>query len=330
MQEALIVFLGILSLMYPQTGEASVAYSVTPLVLNESLEARDIVTRELKINNIGDTPVTLYPTVNNISLKEGGTIEKFLPPVESDRTSSLASWIEISRAGMNLKPGESKTIPITFRINPNPVPGAYHAFIGFGHGRNRDEAELLVANGQAPGVVASVNIEDKKNEVLKLSRFMVQRFIVKTHNEAALYEFKNPGDEVLVPKGEIIIYDHTGKEVQTIPVNAESTRIEPGGFYTFKAPIAIGGMFGKYKAFLSVEYGNTQRGSVQDTSFFYVFPLRTLAVVLGGLMCAVAFAAWYAHRKYFDVELDDSDRLTMHIRDGQSEPLHHDIDLTKT
>lgn len=306
---------------------ASATYSVSPLIIDTKIEPRDILKKTITVTNIGDQPVTVYPTVNNISLKDGETIEAFLPPVASDRTQSLASWIEISRQGIDLQPGASKVVDITLHINPDPKPGTYHAFIGFGKGRNRDEAEAQVRAGQAPGTIVTATLEAKKNEFLKLSGFVIDRFITAHDNQAAVFTFKNPGEETLVPKGEIILYDSAGKEVGAIPVNDQNVTIEAGGEYSFVAQVPTDGLFGKYKAFLSVEYGTTQRASVQDTSFFYVFPLKIILTILSIIIVIVGGGAWYVHKKYFDEETDDSDRLMFHVRDSESEPKHHDVDL---
>lgn len=305
---------------------AAPKYSVAPLVIDEKLEGRDIVVRKISVTNTGDQPVTLYPTVNNISLNEGGVIQKFLSPVESDRTQSLASWIEIKRLGIDMKPGETKEFDVTLRVNPNPLPGTYHAFIGFGYGRNRDEAEVQVKEGQAPGSIVTVTIEDKKTEALKLSGFTVERFITKKDNQGATFSFINPGDEILIPKGEIILYNSKGKEVGSIPVNDENVAISPGDEHTFTATLPADG-FGKFKAYLTVEYGLKQKVTVNDTNFYYVIPIRMISIVLGIIVILVGFFAWFFHKRYFDPDavLDDGERLTFHIKDTNSDAKEHDV-----
>ncbi len=80
-----------------------------------------------------------------------------------------------------------------------------------------------------------------------------------------------------------------------------------------------------------MEYGNAERASVQDTSFFYVFPLKTLLVILGTLTLVVILLSIYIHKRYFDVDsFDDSEYIPVHIRDTASDPKHHDIDLKNT
>lgn len=314
----------------PVVAYAAPTFSVSPLVMDIDAEGRDIIQKEITIKNTGAQPATLYPSVNNISIQDGGTIEKFLPPVESDRTTSLASWIEVSRLGILVRPGEEIKVPITLRVHPTPSAGTYHAFIGFGHGDNRDEAERLVAQGQAPGTIINVTIEEKNTEFLKLSGFAVNRFITNDSNNVARYTFNNPSSESLVPEGEIIIYDSKGKEVGVARVNEDRVEVPPNGEHVFETKISRDGLFGKYKAFLSVEYGSTQRATVQDTSFFYAFPMKYLLILLSGLITMVIFGAWYVHKRYFDdADMDDSERLMVHVREGKRDPRHHDIDLTR-
>lgn len=310
---------------------ANSEYTVTPLVVDVDAEARDIIERKILISNTSSHLLTIYPTVNNVSRKEGETIEEFLTPAADDRTQSLSSWIEIQRSGVEIKPGEVKELPLTIRVNPNPKAGTYHVFIGFGTGRNRDEAIKQVERGDVPGTIVSVTIKEKKLTFLKLSKFIVDRFVTQAENQAAVYSFHNPGDEPVTPQGEIILYDNRGIEVATVNVNEKNVEVPPQGEHTFSVSIPTEGKFGKYKAFLSVEYGTTQRGAVHDTSFFYILPLNKLLIVFGIVLLIVIVIAWYLHKRYLDdAELhDDSERITLRVKETPSESRDHDINLKK-
>jgi len=115
--------------------------------------------------------------------------------------------------------------------------------------------------------------------------------------------------------------------VATIPVNSEHVSIPSGEEHVFMSAIPIEGMFGKYKAFLSIEYGSTERASIQDTSFFYVFPLKKMLIILGIISIIAIIGAWFFHKKYIPDEVDDSDQLTFHVRNSQSEAKDHDVNL---
>ncbi len=310
------------------TAIAAVSYSVSPLVIDEEMEARDIEEHTLTLVNNGDVPVTIYPTVNNISLNAGGTIEAFLPPVESDQTTSLSTWIEIGRGGIDLFAGQTKTVTLTLRINPNAKPGEYHALVGFPYGGNRDEAEAMLKRGDAPGTIVSVSFEDKRTTLLKVSRFLVDRFVTNTENNAATYLIKNPGEEPLIPAGEVVFYNNRGAEVGAVPVNPDKISIAPGEEHIFTTGVPAKGLFGRYKAYLNVEYGTQNAASIQDTTFFYVIPLKTLLITLAAVLVVVILISLYVHRRYFDEIADDgSDFLPVYVRDQESDPVHHDIDL---
>lgn len=324
-------FAVVLFFLLPLCAKASISYTVAPLVVNQTLNARDIRTETVTLTNTGVSPITIYPTVNNIKQSEDGSIEEFLPPVMSDQTRSLASWVEISRKGIELGVGEVAQVSLVLHINPNPVPGTYHALVGFPFGGNRDEAERKVKDGQAPGVVVTVTIEDTKKEELRLSKFIVDRFVVRETNDAAQYTFSNSGDETVVPHGEIIIYNTSGEEIQTIPVNAENVTIAPSNVHTFSSQIPTTGLFGKYKAFLSVAYGTKQKATVYDTSYFYVFPMRSIIIVMSIISILTILIAWYIHKKYFDTkfDLEDTNRISVRVREATSSPHERDVDLSK-
>jgi len=226
--------------------------------------------------------------------------------------------------------GETKTVTLTLRINPNPTPGTYHAFIGFGYGDNRDRAEEQVARGDAPGTVVSVSFANKKTTLIKLSRFIIDRFILHSSNQAAIYTIKNPGEEAVTPAGEIIFYDKRGVEVAALPVNADKISVPPGGEQEFAAEVPTKDLFGKYKAFLSVEYGSQHLASVQDTTYFYVFPLKIILPVFFSIIILVGLAALLMHKRYYsEVDDDGSEPLFVHVREVQREAKPHDIDLSK-
>ncbi len=308
---------------------AGPSVSAYPLVINEDVEARDILTYDITLTNTGTQPVTVYPSVNNISIDDGGKIQEFKSPVMSDRTASLASWIEISRAGINLQKGESKIVTMTLRINPDPIPGEYNAYVGFGWGGNRDQAERQVQSGNAPGTVVTVNLGKETNELLRLSRFFIDKFITSSKNQSATYSVVNPGDEPIVPRGEIIFYDKKGIEVAAIPVNPAGDTIPANGETEFNVTVPSEGLFGKYKAFLSVDYGLSQVASVQDTAFFYVLPIKTMFIILIIVIILVILGAFFFHKKFMDHEVhhDGSDRLNFHVKDSVSDSQDHDIDL---
>jgi hypothetical protein len=304
------------------------AYTVAPVIVDRTLEPRSIENFDIVITNDTNAILQLFPAVNNVSVGLSGGIESFVPASMSDRTTSLASWIELSRTPIELGPGQSATTTATIRIIADAEPGTYHALISFPDGRNRDEAEARIQNGGVPSTILTVTIEKKTREELGLSGFIVDRFVLSPDNEAAAYTVANSGDTDIVPTGDILIYNHRGEEVAVVPVNPSRASVKAGETVVMRAQLPTAGLAGKYKAYLSLKYGTEQRAQIQDTAFFYAVPWKKLLILFFGLLLVAIALALVVHRRYeYDSDDDGSEYLPLHVKDGVSGATHHDIDM---
>lgn len=306
------------------------AYVVTPPVIEHDVEARSIIAEEIKVTNTTAVPLRLYPTVNTIRLGADGAIETFEAPVMTDQTINPASWVAVSRARLELAPGETKRVPVEITVNPNAVPGEYYVFVGFATGEKRDDAEAVVMSGQAPGTVLRLAMVDKTSEALRLQGFTIDRFVLNRDDATVVYELQNTGDTPVVPRGEIILYDVRGKEVGAMAVNAEGTTIAPGTTERFTATVPETAAYGRHKAFLNLEYGTTQRANVYDTTFFTVVPLRLLlATFVLLIVLSVLLTLLYLRKQRTPYHVED-DAVALYVRDGiHSDLKDHDIILKK-
>lgn len=307
------------------SAEAAPQYTVTPRLIDETLEARDIVNHTITVTNNDSGPVRVFAVVNEIDLDAGGEIQRFVPPSMSDRTQSITSWIRIPRSQKEINPGETIELPLTIQLPPEVQPGEYHAFIGLGWGTNQVVAKRTVENGTAPGVILSISVDKNEEAYVRLGGFQVQRFIGGGEGELS-YELINPSKLPVVPRGEVIFYDARGMEIASIPVNTDGSVVPPGERMTFNDIIPASDLLGRYKAFLTVEFGESQVASVQDTEFFYSMPWYIMLLIIGGLLLAVLLIAVWLYRHEYDEEDADDVPLfvrNVHDRDDQE----HDIRL---
>lgn len=309
---------------------AHASYTVAPLIVDHKVEARGMETDQIVITNVGPDVVQLFPAVHNVKIGLAGGIESFLPPSMSDRTATLSSWLEISRRPFTLKSGESATTTLTLRVNPNAEAGTYHALISFPNGSNRDEAEAHIIGGGVPATLVAVTVEKKTVEQLGLGNFHVDRMIWSNDNTAVSYKVSNTGDAEMHPIGDIIVYNNSGEEVASLPVNPEGAILKQGESVTFTSKLSIDGLMGKYKAYLSIHYGEGNHAQLQDTAYFYAVPWKKLLVLFSGLLLVGIALSLLIHARYLKKEkdIDDtSEYLPLHVRDGLSDAAHHDIDM---
>ena len=273
---------------------AASSLTVNPVVIDEKAKARDILNESLTLTNNTGRKLNVYTFVNNIVASKGE--EDFLDPSRADHSSSLANWIKISRGVIELSPGEKRTIDIRIDVNLRAEPGIYHAVISFVEGSSRAIAEEKFKSASKVTVNLEV-IEDIK-ERLQLSTFIPVRTFFSGSPITLLFSLENIGNRPLVPSGEIRIYNRRGEEVASIDANEEKVALEPGG--TVQLASVWQGIqgFGKYKAFLNLEYGTTQRGTIYDTVFFWVIPWQKILFIFGALAILVILITYFLHRRY--------------------------------
>lgn len=319
----------LLSSVSPAVAQAE--FSVSPLLVDESLKPRDIVTVPVTISNSVDRRYRLYATVNAIDIGAGGEIREFISPSMDDRSTSITSWIEVSRGRIDLPPEGTTEVPVTVKVNPFAEPGEYHAFIGFVAASKRHEAEAAARAGEAQGMVLRIEVPEDRQTLLRLDQFSISRFVSRPGDREVAYRVENPGDTPVAPRGEIIYYDARGQEVAAVPLNEAGRTIDPGETLALSAPVPVDGLFGRYKALINLQYGQTQVASINDTAFFYLLPLHLLILLLGALAVLGAVLVLVLRRTLGDADDDDDDRgddVPLFVRSGSSASTHdHDVSL---
>lgn len=274
--------------------------SITPSVMDEKGLPREIFKYSLTIENTGDKRLTLYTFVNNISSEDGK--QDFESLSGSDLADSLANWISISRATIDLDAGETKTINYEIQINLRATPGDYHAVIAFADGSTMAEAEK---KPKLASLLVNIEVLDDIREEMQLKKFSA-----KTVSDFPIvfnYAVENIGNRALVPSGKILIYDYQGKEIASVPINEKAVFIEPGAMADLSAVWEGKNRWGRFKAFLDIKYGGAQRGSLQDTIYFWAIPnpkliLLIIILILGNILFAFL---WYKnYEKYLACHLD--------------------------
>lgn len=311
------------------------AVSVSPLIIEFNAEPRDTAIHTITLTNSDSRPTRLYASVHEIAVGEEGVIKEFVPASMSDRSVAITSWLEISRARIDLQPGASTELPLTIRINHDTPPGLYHAFIGFASAPNRDEAEAKVLAGQGLGVVLRISVGSTAREQLRLVSFTTDRFSLKPDEGVFTYVIENTGDVPLSPSGDVIIYDTRGRELTTVTLETDAdTIILPGEQKTFSKPLPYIDRIGRNKAYLTLEYGSVNTAAIFDTNFYYSIPWYYLLVIM--VLLALVFVALivlirrhsYASDDY--VETNEAQDLPLYVGSKREHnEYEHDINLKR-
>ena len=317
------------------TSETVHAAGITllPRVIDLAVQPSDIIAQKVIVKNDSGITLTLFTFVNNVNVGVEGGVQAFVQNSMSDRSSSLSSWIEIQRAGREILPGTTREIPLTFRINSGAVPGTYHALISFASGGNIDEAQSQVTNGTAPNILVTVTLKKPSNDAMKLSGFSIKKLITTFAADNISYRLENTGDTELKPTGDILFYNEKGDEIGVVPVNPQARSIQPKESVLFTAGVPDKELFGKYKGFLTIHYGN-QEAAINDTVYFYYAPWKKLLTIFGILLvCVLGLVLWLHHRYGSHDRDNDEDEngafVPLHVRDAVSSSHARDVVMKK-
>lgn len=305
---------------------------INPPLIDVEVAPRDVITKEVTLKNETDHKLEVYATVNEIAVDQDGSVKEFVSPVMTDQTNTITSWIEVTRGQIEIEPKGTVVIPVTLRVHPYAKPGIYHAFVGFVPGPNRPFAESTAIKGDANGVIVKAVMQEKKNELLRITSFLVDRFVfLHSHRDITL-EVENNGDSASVAKGEIIFYNSRGEEVASAKVNDEGATISPKERKTFTVEIPFADKIGRFKANVKLDYGDNKKSSVFDTTQFFMLPTAVLIGAGAGIIL-LSVMITYLLRRAFYAELhdeDDGNLLPLYVRnDREHDTKDHDIYIAK-
>lgn len=307
--------------------------SITPLLIDLELEAREITTSEITLTNDTDRKRVVFATVNEVAIDTTGEVKEFVSPVMTDRTNTVTSWIEITRGRIELEPGETKKIPLTVRVHPYAEFGDYFAFIGFVESSKRPQAEAAALQGNASGVILKLSLKDEKIESLRISAFLVDRFIFNTDKSTVDIEIENAGDEPSVPAGEVIFYNSRGEEISSLIFNEAAISIAPGEKKLITMQIPFSEKFGKFKANVALEYEGSQTASVFDTTQFFMIPFRLMLMFIFGVLVTTITITFLLRRAFYNDLHDDDDGsvVPLYVRNNKDHnEKDHDIHIQKS
>lgn len=304
--------------------------AIQPIIIEESVQPRDAITREVSLTNESDTRTNVYATVNEITLGPNGLIKEFEAPVMSDRTQTVTSWIEVSRGRITIDPGETVTVPVTFRINLNAKPGEYYAYIGFVPTNKRPTAEAIALAGDADGIVVNLDVISTATESFSVNAVDTSRLLIDNSTAQIAVALSNDGDLPIAPVGEVIFYNARGLEVGAVDLNDSRYEIPAGENTVFTLPIDIPDNFGRYRATVNVAHENV---SILDSTEFYHLPLPMLLLLFGALIGLSLIFTFLIKRSLNEPAYSshEGDDIPLYDNTGNktTQEADHDITLSK-
>jgi len=281
---------------FVSAAEEKLSLTVTPPLIKINISPGEVWSSSVKIVNNNPRDLQVFASVMDFkSGQEGGIVfirdkdslagEKFL----------LSQWIEISSDPILIPAYQSRQVPFRINVPLDAEPGGKYATILVGTG---PATEDIPGTGiRISTLVSSLILANVRGEVIEAARireFSTEKTFYQEPEVRFTLRMENTGNVHIQPQGEIRIFNFWGKERGMISINhkTEYGNVLPQSVrkwnFTWQGEESLLEA-GRYKAVLTLFYGNEAKQTVTRTVYFWVVPLVPTVGILGGIFLFFAF-----------------------------------------
>lgn len=283
---------------------ASHAMTISPPVLDFTLNPGDTVSDVVQVYNDEELPFKITPQVVNFYQKEGDETSGspvFYPADQVKDGFELAPWIVLKAEGLVVAPHERVNFPIDIRVPKDAQPGSHFGAVQILAGNPGETPDASVAIDRGASVLIFVRVSGDARDELSVTRFSGDKAAYPHLPVDFHIRLDNTGTTHLRPTGDVFVKDMFGRQVAAVPVNPgplDYKTVLPGTARRFdvdwvrrKLPENTSEYwqqlknfgFGKYEATLVLDYGPDNRILTAAWSF-WVLPWLAIATAVGGAL----------------------------------------------
>ncbi len=279
--------------------QGAVTLSVSPTLFEMSASPGQEWKSNVRVINVNDFDLTVYPDVVNFAPKGEAGDGLFLPIFESEtQGKTLAEWVDISRNPIVIPRQQSVDIPFTVMVPADANPGGHFAAILVStKPPTIDPGVPRVQTSQMVTSLFFVRIAGEVNESGSIREFITTKSFLTKPEATFELRFENNGNVHLQPQGDIRIYNMWGQDRGVIPINRQSHfgNVLPNSIRKFNfvwtGEWALADI-GRYSAVATLGYGTDVRKFVSSKTYFWVIPLKEFSLILLGLGVIGSIIVW--------------------------------------
>jgi hypothetical protein len=285
---------------------ASHAMTISPPVLDVTLNPGDVLSDVVQIYNEEDVPFKVTPHVVNFYQKAGDETSgspEFYPADQVKNGYELAPWIVLKSEATVVQPHERVNFPIDIKVPKDAQPGSHFGAVQILAGNPGESPDAAVAIERGTSVLVFVRVSGNARDEMSVSRFAGDKQAYSHLPVDFHIRLDNTGTTHLRPTGDIFVKDMFGRQVAAVLVNpgpdfksvlpGTSRRFDvdwirrklPEGTSEYWQQIKNFG-FGKYDATLVLNYGPDNK-LLTATWSFWVLPWLAIATVIGAVLLVV-------------------------------------------
>ncbi len=265
--------------------------TIVPPLIKINMNPGESWSSSVKMVNNNSRELILFAQTVDFKSGESGGVEFIFPQkTEGEDKIFLSEWIEIDSGPQIIPAFESKEIPFTIKLPESASPGGHYAAILVGTKPLDEEGggtSIKISSNVSSLIL--LNVQGEIDESGWIREFSTEKDFYQKPEIDIRVTFENTGNVHLQPVGDIKIYNMWDKERGTIPINqkshfgnvlAHSKRVWD---FTWKGEESAFEV-GRYKAEITLGFGEEAHQTVSSTLYFWVIPLVPILGILGGII----------------------------------------------
>lgn len=273
----LLVFVVLIS----KTSAAGEGLTISPPINELSLKAGEQSQQTIKVTNPTGALMEVYPTVMNFKASGEGGEPAFFPTSDEESKFSVAHWITFSQSKVALAPEQVVDFSYTIDVPADAESGGHYGAIFLATQPPKVESnQSQVSIGSMIGSLILIRVPGPTIEKAYLEKFSSLRFAFAP---PVGFETKiaNLGNIHFKPKGEILIKDFSGNQVDKLVFNESTGNVLPDSTRKFENVWGAKSSFlqvplGRFTADLRVVYGESDK-TLSSQIVFWIVPYWAIA-----------------------------------------------------
>lgn len=294
------------------------ALTVTPPLMKINMDPGESIATAIKVVNNNSWPVTVYAKVLDFKDKGNGEIDFIdksqIPAGVEGSGVYLSRWITLSQEKIDVGPFRPATFSFNIDVPENVQPGGHYAAILIGTNPPDETGkgtEIKVSSYISSLLLIRISGAIKEKGMIREFTFS-KRFYSGGEGNFR-FRFENQGNVDLHPEGDIKVFDIFGTQKGDIPVNtvndSSGGNILPKSIRTWDNLKWSGEDFfliNRYKAEISLTYGDEAKQTDYQTFFFWGVNWKWLGIIGGSLfvlfLLIVLFIRFYIRQSVKNLE----------------------------
>jgi hypothetical protein len=302
MKKFIFIIFAIFFIVSPDVASASgssLALTITPPLMKLNIGPGESLATAVKVVNNNNYPITIYARTVDFTDNGSGEI-KFLNLSGTTENSSaqnnfLSRWISLSQDRQELQPFQTGTFSFSIDVPLDAAPGGHYAAILIG--TNPPEQAGKGTEIKVSSYISSLillRVSGDIQEQGSVREFTFSPRVYQGGDGSFKMSFENTGNVDLAPVGDIKIFDMFGRQKGDIAVNDTSDfsgNVLPNSIRTWNNfKWSDDGLFllNRYRAELSLSFGDQAKQTEFSTFFFWGVNWRWLLIIVGSLLLLFA------------------------------------------